>query len=214
MSTDRDTRAAEIAAELPESRAELLAAAAEAARQFDAAVMAEDEAKARTAQEWAEAIVWKLNGGTLFGCRADRDSSAGYVIERHCAAVPGTAPRWGQSGEFLITVEGIRAVVEYRTDFGGMQHFSFHAVDLDAPFISETGYRSHFFPLPFGYTVTEAAEGILAAFIQSDGRKVLAPDSRRFREQAEPRPWLAELEPLTPADLTYEDSAGQMAFGF
>ena len=54
-------------------------------------------------------------------------------------------PLWGQSGEFLVDVEGIRAVVRMEgRGFSWMHHFEFHAIDADTPFISETGYRSHF----------------------------------------------------------------------
>ncbi len=104
-----------------------------------------DGAAAEVAGDRYEAIIWKLNGGTNFGCMAD-DEAAGRVIERHCAAVPGDVPLWGQRGQFLAVAGDVRALVEYEAGYGGPlnAHFQFHAVDLDRPFISATGYRSHF----------------------------------------------------------------------
>ena len=49
--------------------------------------------------------MWKLNGGTFFGCLAD-DLAAGKIIEKHCASALGKVPMWGQTGQFLIEVEG------------------------------------------------------------------------------------------------------------
>ncbi len=83
-----------------------------ASREQHAAVLAGDDAAASTAAERYEATVWKLNGGGFFGCMGAEDA-AGKIIERHCRAVPGAVPMWGQRGEFVIQVEGIRALVEF-----------------------------------------------------------------------------------------------------
>ena len=142
---DWSAPAAELLAELPADRDGLLAAAVAAVVEIDAAVMRGDGAAAEVAGDRYEAIIWKLNGGTNFGCMAD-DEAAGRVIERHCAAVPGEVPLWGQRGQFLAVTGDMRALVEYEAGYGGPlnAHFQFHAVDLDRPFISETGYRSRF----------------------------------------------------------------------
>lgn len=209
--TEREDKAARIAAELPEDRAALLDAAAEAIRQFDAAVMDSDNDAAHAAWDRYNAVIWKLNGGSHFGTKAD-DDAPGYVVQRHCAATPGTVPLWGQKGEFLITVEGIRAVVEYDDGFGTMcAHFSFHSVDHDMPFISETGYRSHFAQPMGGMTVDEAAEGIMRGILAEQGRVLIAPDSRKFRKEREARAW---LDSLPAPEVIYQDRGGQMAFGF
>lgn len=91
---DWSAPAAELLAELPADRDGLLAAAVAAVVEIDAAVMRGDGAAAEQAGDRYEAIIWKLNGGTNFGCMAD-DEAAGHVIERHCAAVPGEVPLWG-----------------------------------------------------------------------------------------------------------------------
>lgn len=202
---DRDQYAAELAAELPVEGVELLALAAASVGELHAAVLACDGEGAERAAQRYEACVWKLNGGTFFGSNGD-ESAAGCVIERHCRAEPGFVPMWGQRGEFLITVEGIRALVEFDAGFGLLHcHFAFHAVDLDAPFISETGYRSHFETAQGGMTVDQVAVGVFGRFLpEKDGRTMIgAADRDRLADEAVPA-WLDSLEPAArrePASL-------------
>ena len=142
---DWNVPAAELLAELPTDRDELLAAAVAAVVEIDAAIMRGDGAAAEAASDRYEAVIWKMNGGTHVGSMADHDAP-GQVIERHCAAVPGDVPLWGQRGQFLVADGDMRALVEYEAGYGWPlgAHFQFHVIDLDRPFISETGYRSHF----------------------------------------------------------------------
>ncbi|GLR55179.1 hypothetical protein KYK30_31365 [Shinella yambaruensis] len=199
---------AELARALPDDREALLDAAKGAVCQFHEAAIVEDMAAFEQARLLREAITWKLNGGSSFGTNAG-ENSPGYVVERHCAATPGEVPMWGQRGQFIITVRGIRAMIDSGDSFGfGMCHFSFHAVDRSKPFISETGYRSHFMPFPFGYTVKEAAEAVLEEFIESQGRKVIEP---RYRDREIPS-WIEANDIVAPA--TYQETNGQGAFGF
>jgi hypothetical protein len=123
-----------------------------------------------------------MNGGTHFGSMAD-DDAPGRVIERHCAAVPGEVPLWGQRGQFLVERGNVRALVEYEAGFGGPlgAHFQFHALDLDKPFISETGYRSHFDTARGCMTVAEVAGGILSAMLAEKKRPVMIQASYRDR---------------------------------
>ena len=198
---DWSAPAAELLAELPADRDGLLAAAVAAVVEIDAAVMRGDGAAAELAGDRYEAIIWKLNGGTNFGCMAD-DEAAGRVIERHCAAVPGDVPLWGQRGQFLAVAGDVRALVEYEAGYGGPlnAHFQFHAVDLDRPFISATGYRSHFDTARGCMTVDEVARGILTAMLAEKKRPVLIEASYRDRLADAPLPdWLAGLVP--PARL-------------
>ena len=104
--------------------------------EIDAAIMRGDDAAAELAAEKHAAIIWKMNGGTHFGSMAD-DDDPGRVIERHCAAVPGEVPLWGQRGQFLVERGNVRALVEYEAGFGGPlgAHFQFHALDLDKPYL-------------------------------------------------------------------------------
>lgn len=128
----RDMRAEARATTLPDERGALLAAAAEAVAAYDAAVMACDDDAADAAIDCLEAVVWKLNGGTFFGSSAD-DESAGRVVARHCAAAPGSVPLWGQAGEFMIEVAGMRALVSVSDGFSWRRfHLEFHAVDVHA----------------------------------------------------------------------------------
>lgn len=100
----REQHAAALAASMPDDKAGLLAVALVAVQEQHAAVLAGDDAAASTAAERYEATVWKLNGRGFFGCMGD-DDAAGKIIERHCRAVPGAVPMWGQRGEFVIQVE-------------------------------------------------------------------------------------------------------------
>jgi len=88
---DWNAPAAELLAELPTDRDELLAAAVAAVVEIDAAIMRGDGAAAEAASDRYEAVIWKMNGGTHVGSMADHDAP-GQVIERHCAAVPGDVP--------------------------------------------------------------------------------------------------------------------------
>ncbi|HEA3702680.1 TPA: hypothetical protein RVZ60_005338 [Salmonella enterica subsp. enterica serovar Derby] len=64
--TERQEKAAVIAASLPEDRAELMDAAAEAIRQYDAAIVGCDDDAAHAARDRYEAVIWKLNGNSFF----------------------------------------------------------------------------------------------------------------------------------------------------
>nr|BCT99929.1 hypothetical protein [uncultured bacterium] len=194
---DWNTPAAELLAELPTDRDDLLAAAVAAVVEIDAAIMRGDGAAAEAASDRYEAIIWTMNGGTRTGCMAGHDAP-GQVIERHCAAVPGEVPLWGQRGQFLVTDGDMRALVEYETGYSGPlgAHFQFHVIDLDRPFISETGYRSHFDTARGCMTVDEVARGILAAHRADKKRPVMVKASYRDRLADDPLPaWLAGLEP-------------------
>jgi hypothetical protein len=77
-----------------------------------------------------------------------REDSPGCILERESEAAPGSLPLWGQSGEFTVTVDAMRARIEMKGMFwiGGtfclFPGFYAHAVDMDRPFLSETGFRS------------------------------------------------------------------------
>ena len=57
----------------------------------------------------------------------------------------GEAPEWGRPGKFLVEIGGVRMTVEVDglgSGIGVCGGFEINAVDPDAPFPSETGYRS------------------------------------------------------------------------
>jgi hypothetical protein len=156
------------------------------------------------------AIEWKLNGGTLSGSRKDQ-SSAGYLIENYCRCTPGVIPMWSQRGEFVITLKGIQVIVKHTPSFFAStdqvkinSHFEFIAVSKDEPFISETGYRSHFDNIYPGKCVDEAAVIIFSSYLKEKkthvsnklsqdspipkwAKSYIIPDSHEFVEAILPR---------------------------
>lgn len=191
---ERDEQAARLAASMPDEQGVLLELAAKAVDHLDNSVLAGDVEGAAAAIARYEAIIWKMNGGTFFGCNADSDSP-GNVVESHCQADSGAVPKWGQTGEFVVVVDGMRVLVEFGSlGSQGTAHFSFHAVDLDAWFISGTGYRSHFDGLRFGLTVEEAAKAILADYLKDKRHEIKANDRDRLARSPLP-PVLASIEP-------------------
>ena len=126
-------------------------------------------------REEAHRLAVKLNGGKA-GILADQDSS-GYVLARETAAAPGAVPLWGQKGSFIVTAVGVPVRIEMDGVFGLFATsgfwlgFSAHAVDLDRPFISETGYRSflgvHAAPVA-GMTPDSFAVEVIAAHVRRE----------------------------------------------
>ncbi|WP_207002558.1 hypothetical protein [Trinickia mobilis] len=109
---------------------------------YHEAVLAGDAAAANDASTAYDRLVDTLNGGTNFGSYAD-ESSPGPQIEAAVAAQDGHDPMWGQAGRFYVEVDGMPTVVVYEPAFIH-GHVELHAVRLEHPFISETGYRSLF----------------------------------------------------------------------
>lgn len=212
--TNQDAKVMQLAAMLPEVGSALLDVAMQAVVELDAAVRAGNDSAVALATERYDAVVWKLNGGTFFGCAAGPDAAAA-VIGRHCAAVPGRVPLWGQHGEFLVEVEGIRAVVRMEgRRYAWTHHFEFHAIDPDTPFISETGYRSHF-ARPVGEcTVDEAAALHLRAILAEKGRVMIEAERRGAIATGERFPWLQALAPAPAVVSAYVEQGGQFAFAF
>jgi hypothetical protein len=208
----RDGVLAELATTLPEGEDELLETAASAVARYDQAVVSGDDAGATVAAQLVDAVVWKLNGGTMFGCKADEDA-AGCRVDRFCAAPAGAVPRWGQRGEFLVKVAGVRAVVEVDDNLSrGVHHFAFHAIDPHALFISETGYRSHFTAAVAGSTVDAVARGLMAALVRSEGKCMLSAQARTtFRRTWS---WLDGAPEVGVSLEVFEEDGGQLAFGF
>lgn len=142
-----------------------------------------------------KALVYKLNGDTMFGCGAE-EGSAANVLARAVAAKPGQVPSWGAAGEFLLEVEGLRVrVVVPSNMLGNHLTCELHAVDLDRPFISTTGYRSAGLTVVsgLGKTVDQAARCLVLGLLQNEGRlKPIAADAGvRVRPQ-KVSGWLAD----------------------
>lgn len=141
------------------------------------------------------ALVYKLNGETMLGCMADANSS-GHVLARAVAAKPGQVPRWGQAGEFLLEVEGVRVWVVMTHDMlGNHRACDLHAVDLDKPFISETGYRSAGLTVAssIGETVDQAARRMVLDVIRSEGKlKSIEADAWARKSPKKLPAWLVD----------------------
>ncbi len=202
----REEIAAQIAAGLPETETQLVEVMWDVARKYDAAVIAGDTAQREAELDRFEAVVFKLNGNTFFGSNAD-ESRPMRRMSRATAARPGAAPLWGQSGDFLVSVDGVRARVIYDGLAGlgcsGNVHFAFHVIDLHRPFPSPTGFRSHFTDSRCGMTVVERAQAEFAQLIASQGLQHLDDWHVDFvgrQRQADtaflPGGYLADIEPL------------------
>ncbi|MDG4901407.1 MULTISPECIES: hypothetical protein [unclassified Mesorhizobium] len=160
-------------------------------RQHHAAMLAADVQTAMSLRKKAELLAVRLNGGEP-GILAG-EVAPGRVLARETAAASGAAPLWGQEGEFAIIVDGTRVRIELDGIFGIGSGFMFwpgfaaHAVDLDRPFISETGYRSflgiHADPAP-GLTPDAFAEKVIAAHIRRELKGRLVAIGPRYRRDA------------------------------
>lgn len=202
------------AEQLPGGREDLLAEARKAIDRLNEAVMAGDAPGVADAFRTYDAVVWRLNGDTFFASRDCWNPEAGgHVVDRHCAAMPGQEPLWGQKGEFLISVQGMRARVEIKEGFGP-QHVSihFHAVDVHRPFISETGFLSAFDNVRLGKSPREAVEAIFQEKM-SKRPIYLTPSAVRSCSSNPVPDWL-ERKLGDFACAPVEDAAGQLGLGF
>jgi hypothetical protein len=185
-----------LVAELADVPAEQFPALAkQAADQYHDAVLAGHVDALDRAEDAYTALVYKLNGDTLHGCKADTDS-AGHVLACAVAAQPGQVPGWGQAGEFLLEVDGLRVwVVVPHHMLGNHRFCDFRAVDLDKPFVSETGYRSVTLTATssIGETVDQAARREVLELIQAAGRLKTIEGEYVDRRGADKRPaWLVD----------------------
>lgn len=114
--------------------------------QHHAAMLAANVEAVMGMRQEAHALALRLNGGEP-GILA-HDDAPGYVLARETAAPEGSVPLWGQDGAFTVDVSGMSVRIEMDGMFGigstalFWPGFAARAVDPDAPFLSETGYRS------------------------------------------------------------------------
>ncbi|HFO4125101.1 TPA: hypothetical protein ACHJUD_004286 [Escherichia coli] len=184
-----------IAQQLPDDH-RILDAAYSALIDLNKACMTGDPQQRHDAVYRFEACIWKMNGKTFFGCH-----EAAHVISEYCRADDGSIPMWGQHGDFIIeSFSGMRARV--KVEAGCMMGYlstSFHAVDLSAPFVSETGYRSHFVQLSDvkpGETVDAHVSRVFQSLIDARKKPAFIAADSRDRLASEPLPdWLKSLSP-------------------
>ncbi|MFP1883495.1 protein klcB [Lonsdalea quercina] len=200
----RDHQMEAIAQQLPDDH-RILDAAYSALIDFNNACMIDDPQQRHDAVYRYEVCIWKMNGKTFFGCNAGEHEAA-HVVSEYCRADNGCVPMWGQNGDFIIeSFSGMRARVKVEAEcMIGHLSTSFHAVDLGAPFVSETGYRSHYVQLSnvkLGETVDVYVSRVFQSMI--DARKkpaFIAADSRdRLASDLLPD-WLKSISP--PPDRT------------
>lgn len=202
----RDQQMEAIAQQLPDDHC-ILDAAYSALIDLNKACMTGDPQQRHDAVYRFEACIWKMNGKTFFGCNAGEHEAA-HVISEYCRADGGSVPMWGQHGDFIIeSFSGMRARV--KVEAGCMMGYlstSFHAVDLGAPFVSETGYRSHFVQLSDvrpGETVDAHVSRVFQSLIDARKKPLFIASDSRDRLAAEYLPdWMKSLTP--PPDRTPE----------
>jgi hypothetical protein len=140
-----------------------------------AAMLAADVEQAMAIRNEAHKLARKLNGGDS-GILATPESP-GCVLEREAAAPEGTIPLWGQAGDFIVAVDTMRVRIELKGMFGIgstsclFPGFYARAVDMDRPFLSETGFRSFLGlygdPVP-GLTPEAFVRAVIAAHVRRE----------------------------------------------
>lgn len=177
-------------AALPSDPAELEVRAERVLQLYHDAMLAADVQALDDAHLVHQACVVKLNGGTSHGCASVQDALAAKF-----AAPAGQVPKWGQAGEFLLEVDGIRMVV--KMDVRNLANHcgaELHAVDFDKPFISRTGYR-HQYMRPAQHVGRTVDQAVRAEVLEGSAREAWA--TAIDQEHGKPKdrkvwPWLAD----------------------
>jgi hypothetical protein len=153
------------------------------------AMLAGDGKAAIALRHEAGHLALRLNHGEP-GILAGPDAP-GCKLADLTAAEPGTIPAWGQQGEFILDIAGMRVLIKLSGLFGigarFMTYLSFsaHAVDWGRPFISETGYRSFMgvnAALVPGFTPDGFAREVITKYITTALKGRLLPMPQRHRQ--------------------------------
>ncbi|UEB98688.1 hypothetical protein LIS66_27325 (plasmid) [Pseudomonas sp. HN2] len=177
-------------AALPTDPAELEVRAERVLQLYHDAMLAADVQALDDAHLVHQACVVKLNGGTSRGCASVQD-----VLAAKFAAPAGQVPKWGQSGEFLLEVDGMRMVV--KMGVGSLANHvgaDLYAVDFDKPFISRTGYR-HQFMRPAAHVGRTVDQAVRAEVMEASAREGWATTIDQEHGKPKDRkvwPWLAD----------------------
>jgi hypothetical protein len=141
---------------------------------------------AMACRQEAHALALHLNGddpGILAGPEA-----AGCVLDVATAAPQGSIPLWGQAGDFILTISGMQVRIDLDGVFGigatalPFPGFAAHVVDRDAPFLSDTGFRSFLgfhMKLTPGLNVESYLRAAIAHQIKADLKGRLVRVARR-----------------------------------
>ena len=175
---------------LPADPAELERTAAGVRQLYHDAMVAGDVQALDDADLVYRACVVKLNGGTHFG-----SADIQKALEVKFAAAAGQVPEWGQAGEFLLEVEGMRLVVKMCPDsLSNHCGAELHAVDFDKPFVSRTGYR-HQYMRPaqhLGRTVDQAVRAEVLELLAGEGKAVAIDQEHGAAKDRKVWSWLAD----------------------
>ncbi|WP_106805744.1 KlcB family protein [Pseudomonas sp. S5D5] len=165
---------------LPDDRGELEQLAADMLQLFNDAMIAASARDIETSALRYNAVVYRLHGNTFMGS-GTKDGAGGQLCKK-LAAPAGVVPGWGQAGEYLLEVEGMRLrVVVDPWGMSGTYSLSFYAVDASAKFISETGYLSQFLhpDKHVGQTFGQAVRGLVEQLLQGEFKpKAIREDER------------------------------------
>lgn len=177
-------------AALPADSAALEQVAAEARELFNDAIRADAPAQVDAARVKFRAVVYRLNGDKWWGCRAP--DGAEVRLEKLQAAPPGSVPGWGQVGEWLVEVEGMRILARVEPYGLGLHSFCLSAVDVDAPFLKETGHLKDYLDprLWIGHELPHAARLRIEALMKDSCKP--RPIESGYRENGVKVPaWLS-----------------------
>lgn len=177
-------------AALPADPAELERTAAGVRQLYHSAMLAGDVQALDDADVVYRACVIKLNGGTHFGS-ADIQG----MLEAKFAAVAGQVPEWGQAGEFLLDVEGMRVVVKMCPNaLSNHCGAELRAVDFDKPFISRTGYKNQYMRPAnhLGRTVDQAVRAEVLELLAGEGGAESIDQKHGAAKNSKLYPWLAD----------------------
>jgi hypothetical protein len=94
-------------------------------------------------------------------------------------------------------------------------HYEFFVVDLAKPFVSETGYRSHFAKPIYEATVEQAVTVWLNGLIRANKKPVLVlPRHREFAARYADRCAWLNASDAAGSKPVYEEVSGQFALAF
>jgi hypothetical protein len=182
------------------------------AREFDAAVRANDGAAAQKAAQDFNTVIVAANGEKgSFGSFAE--DGAGTAITAALAAKDGQVPHWGQNGLFVLETRHGRVLVDFTCPLDTCSSFGFIAIDLGLPFISETGFRSHFYAEWPPVSVQEAAAAIFCKYAEDEAMTNIEIEYRQRRATSLPDFVQASCTTFQGV-LTETNNTGQIGFQF
>ena len=182
------------------------------AREFDAAVRANDgDAAQKAAQDFNTLIVAANGEKGSFGSFAE--DGPGTAITAALAAKDGQIPHWGQNGLFVLETRHGRVLVDFTCPLDTCSSFGFIAIDLGLPFISETGFRSHFYAEWPPVSVQEAAAAIFCKYAEDEVMTNIEIEYRQRRATSLPDFVQASCTTFQGV-LTETNDKGQIGFQF